>query len=233
MELKLIWSYSIDYTILKLEIVVIYRHNFLYLSRQYLEILNQSPLTLLWPMCKNGMMQFLCTCTVWFCRKVLESVGHMSPVLALSLTRAFQFFFIFTILGEVRAWSSTLNTCLNSYLFTVHCSMHRLGHASQNTNDFDIWSWPLPIPSYYFIYDQNKHVIRQVVCRAKAAKLWRACSHDFTRFTVYLVVQMDFYVERQFIVGSLLFTGLLNADNVASRLANHVIIHKPSLTSKI
>ena len=43
---------------------------------------------------------------------------------------------------------------------------------------------------------------------------------------------MDFYAERQFVVGGLLFTGLSNADNAASRLENHAITHKPSLTSK-
>ena len=32
---------------------------------------------------------------------------------------------------------------------------------------------------------------QQVVCRAKAAMLWRASSQDFTRVAIYLVVQMN------------------------------------------
>ena len=92
-------------------------------------------------------MQFLCTCTVQFCRKMLESVGHVTCI-SCFLRQVLSNFFTFTTLGErilqlehdpQQIWP-TLNTCLNSYLFTVHCGTHRHGHASRNTDDFDIRS---------------------------------------------------------------------------------------------
>ena len=79
--------------------------------------------------------------------KKLESMGHVCCLYWLfSPTGAFQFFH-FTILGEeilVRVWFS--RTLVNTehlpkqYLFTVHCSTHRHDHASQNTDDSEIWS---------------------------------------------------------------------------------------------
>ena len=96
MELKLIRSYSIDYTILKHEIVVIYRHNFLYLLRQYLETLNTAMNNVL----RMERYNFFAHAPYGSVEKCWKAWA-MSPVLAVSPTRAFHFFFFhFTTLGE-------------------------------------------------------------------------------------------------------------------------------------
>ena len=53
----------------------------------------------------------------------------------------------------------------------------------------------------------------QVAAWVKPAKLQHACPQDFTSVTVFLVIQWTFQSERQFTVGSLLFTVLWITDN--------------------
>ena len=65
------------------------------------------------------------------------------------------------------------------------------------------------------------------------AKLWRACSWDFTRVAVYLVAQMDLSRWKAVCCGHLTFQWSLDRWQRQSRLANHAITHEPSLKSKI
>ena len=64
------------------------------------------------------------------------------------------------------------------------------------------------------------------VCRAKAAKLWYACSRDFPKVTVYLVVQMNLSRWMAVCYGQLTFYWTLDHWQWQSRLENHAITHK-------
>ena len=73
-------------------------------------------------------------------------------------------------------------------------------------------NWLLHTEDLAIQWAREQSFIHKYICyamaQAKAAKLWCVCSRDFTRVNIYLVVQVDLSSERQFIVGSLLFTGL-------------------------
>ena len=77
------------------------------------------------------------------------------------------------------------------------------------------------------------HVHTARRARAKAAMLWRACSQDFTRVAVYLVVQMDLSRWKVVCCGKLTLHWTLNRWQRPSRWANHAITRQKRIDSKI
>ena len=67
----------------------------------------------------------------------------------------------------------------------------------------------------------------------KAAMLWRACSQDFTRVAVYLVVQMELSRWKVVCCGQLTLRWTLDRWQRPSRWAHHAVTRQQSLKSKI
>ena len=90
------------------------------------------------------------------------------------------------------------------------------------------------------VHNEHVHILGVCACQSKSAMgqgcctamLWHACSWNFTRVAVYLVVQMDLSRWRAVCGGQLTFRWSLNRWQRQSRLANHAITHEPSLKSK-
>ena len=68
---------------------------------------------------------------------------------------------------------------------------------------------------------------------AKGAMLWHACSWDFTRLAVYLVVQMNLSKWKVVCCGKLTLHWTLNCRQQPSRRANHTITRQQRIDSKI
>ena len=75
------------------------------------------------------------------------------------------------------------------------------------------------------------HTARRAL--AKVAMLWRACSRDFTRVAIYLVVQMDLSRWNVFRCGKLTLHWILDCWQRPSRWANHAITRQQRIDSKI
>ena len=96
MELKLTRTYSIDYTILKIEIVVSYWHKFVYLLQQHLQ--NKYWINQFLPCYDHGLRKKQCNS---FANAPYDSFEKCQKAHACHLywlfspTKAFQFFFIF------------------------------------------------------------------------------------------------------------------------------------------